>query len=187
LDMQVVVLEGEQKYTGGEIRPQWAYREYDVKGDSIIVFRGPMAVEEVEMVDMEDRGAGLEIKGSDCLHLLVEHFDCQPPSLLVAYTRQRLLCCLASEMLGPGVERRGDDLFFQGRKLSVSVATVSPGSMKIHLGFNITNQGTPEDVETACLPEVDVEDPLEFGRELAERYSREIQDIYGDMAKTRTL
>ena len=37
--------------------------------------------------------------------------------------------------------------------LSVSIATCSVSSMKIHFALNLTEKGTPQDVETAGLLE----------------------------------
>ena len=56
------------------------------------------------------------------------------------------------------MERRGDDLFCQDRKLSVSIATLSPVSSMIHLGLNISAKGAPvpavglEDLEVPVRP-----------------------------------
>jgi len=151
-----------------------------------------------EIVDIEDIIDKKEIKGDDVLHLIVEHFDVQPPNLMVGYLRQRLLCSVVKELLLPvepdtevktdtKIKRRGDDLFVDNKKLSVSVATVSASSIKIHLGLNVSTKGTPEDIDTSGLSDIRKDEPLDFGREIAEKYSKELEDIYHDISKSRPM
>ncbi len=72
------------------------------------------------------------------LHFIAEHFDVD---LEKAVLRQRLLATIVREGLerlsGRRIERRGDDLFDGDRKLSISIATVTPVSSKIHFGINV--------------------------------------------------
>ncbi len=45
------------------------------------------------MIDLEDRINDEKIESPDMIHFIVEHFD--SASLSLAYTRQRLLACIA--------------------------------------------------------------------------------------------
>ena len=95
-----------------------------------------------------------------------------------AVLRQRMLVVLTAETLaalsGRSCERRGDDLFVDGGKLSVSIATRSPVSTLIHLGLNIDAEGAP--VETADLGALGVA-PASVADELLRRYVEEMSGI----------
>jgi hypothetical protein len=140
------------EYDGSQIEPSWAFKSFKIKGSSIITWRGPMNIKESNLKDFED--IGLEIKSDDMIHFMVEHFDCQPANLKIAYLRQRLLVMILKEELAKnGIVsiREGDDIFINSKKLTVSIATASISSMKIHLAMNLTNEGTPDDVDTIGL------------------------------------
>ncbi|MCL2157100.1 MAG: DUF366 family protein [Methanobrevibacter sp.] len=143
------------EYDGSQIEPSWAFKSFKIKGSSVITWRGPMNIKESNLKDFED--IGLEIKSSDMVHFMVEHFDTQPANLEIAYMRQRLLVMILEEELaknGIVTVRKGDDLFVNLKKLTVSIATASISSMKIHLGVNLTSKGTPDDVDTIGLLEI---------------------------------
>ncbi len=176
------------KYDGSQIAPLWAYG-MGIKGDSIVVFHGPMDVTFENMKDIEDRKAEKKISGDDLLHIIVERFD-SPASMRLAYYMQRLLVVCVREVLGKyGIEttRHGDDLFTGDGKLTVSIASAGVSSEKIHCGINITTQGTPDDVKTAALEDFGIKDWKTIAQEIADTFVREIEDIEGDMVKTKTL
>ncbi|MDR2967280.1 MAG: DUF366 family protein [Methanobacteriaceae archaeon] len=140
------------EYDGSQIEPSWAFKSFKIKGSSIITWRGPMNIKKSNLKDFED--IDLEIKSDDMVHFMVEHFDCQPANLKIAYLRQRLLVMILKEELAKnGIVslRKGDDIFINLKKLTVSIATVSISSMKIHLAMNLRNEGTPDDVNTIGL------------------------------------
>ena len=85
------------------------------------------------------------------------------------------------------VERDASDLYFKGRKLSVSVATASASSAKIHLGLNITAEGVPEGVEAVGLSELGIKDVSALATSIAKSYAREIAEIEDDLTKTRVF
>jgi hypothetical protein len=185
--MRFKILPDPIKYDGSQIAPLWAY-SMGIKGDSIVCFHGPMDVTFENMKDLEDEKAGKTIKGDDLLHIIVERFD-SPASMRLSYHMQRLLIICIKEVLekhGVKTTRNGDDLFIDDRKLTVSIASAGVASEKIHCGINITTKGTPRDVKTAAL--------LDFGldwKPIAEEISRtflhEIEDIEGDITKTKSL
>ena len=103
------------KYDGSQIAPLWAY-SMGIKGDSIVIFHGPMDVTLENMKDFEDKNAGKTIKGEDLIHIIVERFD-SPGSMRLAYYMQRLLIiCIRDVLLDRGIKttRNGDDLFVDG-------------------------------------------------------------------------
>ena len=71
------------KYDGSQIAPLWAYG-MGIKGDSIVIFHGPMDVTVENMKDFEDRKAGKTIEGDDLIHIIVERFN-PPASMRLAY------------------------------------------------------------------------------------------------------
>src|SRR3989304_661869 len=85
------------KYDGSQIALLWAY-SMGIKGDSIVVFHGPMDVTPDNMKDIEDRRAKKRIQGDDLLHIIVERFD-SPASMRLAYYMQRLLVVCIKDVL----------------------------------------------------------------------------------------
>ena len=184
--MKVAVLDELIHYDGSQINPLWGFGQ-GIKGDSVIVFRGSMDVSDVK--DAEDDKLGLAIAGSDLIHFIVERFA-SPASIREAYYMQRMLVvCIQDELRHRGVMalRSGDDLYVGRGKLTVSIATASVSSLKIHAGINITSIGTPDVVETIGLSELGINDWMDFARAVAEHFAREVLDIDEDITKTRCL
>ncbi|MCZ7358295.1 MAG: DUF366 family protein [Candidatus Methanoperedens sp.] len=176
------------EYDGSQIAPLWAYG-IGIKGDSIVCFHGPMDVTFDNMKDIEDRKAGKTIQGDDLIHIIVERFD-SPASMRLAYYMQRLLVvCIRDVLEKHGIEttRNGDDLFVNGKKLTVSIASAGVASEKIHCGINITTEGTPADVKTSALLDFGIKDWKTIAHGIAEKFVHEIEDIEGDIAKTKSL
>jgi hypothetical protein len=68
------------------------------------------------------------------------------------------------------VKRKASDLFVGERKLSVSVATASASSSKVHLGLNITSKGVPDGVKAIGLAELGINDALTLAKTIATTY-----------------
>ncbi len=182
--MQTVLHPDELAYTGHQLRSHWIYETFGAQGDAIVAFRGPCRVELTEMVDRADVVAGEDIRAAEMLHLIAEHFD---GDLTRAVIRQRLLICMIAERLQEGrqmppLRRDGDDLYVDERKLTVSIATVSPVSTLIHIGINIDPAGAP--VAACGLGEwqIDVDG---FAADLLAAYAHEVEDIYLATCKVR--
>lgn len=176
------------KYDGSQIAPLWAYGN-GIKGDSIVAFHGPMDVTPDNMKDFEDEKANRIIKGDNLIHFIVERFN-SPANMRLAYYMQRLLIvCIRDVLAKQGIKtrREGDDLFVDDGKLTVSIASAGVSSEKIHCGINITNSGTPDDVKTAALRDLGISEWESIALEISETFVREIEDIEGDIAKTRSL
>ena len=176
-------------YDGSQLRAHWILREVGLAGDAVVAFRGPCAVSEQEMADLEDLLDGPGIVGDDMLHFVVELFD--DGELLRAIYLQRLFSALALDTLraqisDPGISvrlrREGDDLFFGSGKLSISIATRSLVSTLIHFAVNVTNAGTP--VETASLGDLGVE-PAVFAQSLSDALVVEHRSVSAARVKVR--
>ncbi len=190
--LKLIKLESGLLYDGSQIKPMWAFQELGVKGSSIVNWRGPMNIQPDELIDYED--VGLEIKSDEMLHFIIEHFDVQPADIRLCYHRQRILVMIVQDLLedvGIKTQRKGDDLYCDGGKLSVSIASCSTSSMKIHFALNITSQGTPDDVETIglmeCSSDLNHEGISKLADNISEAYVNEIMDIEEDISKTRVF
>ena len=145
------------EYDGSQINPSWAFQEFGIFGSSIVTWIGPVNIAPDNLKDFAD--VGLEIKSNYMANFICEFFDQQPPNMRVAYLRQRLLVMIFREILteyGIATKREGDDIFVCNRKLSISIASVSLSSSKIHFAFNLEDKGTPDDVETIGLYDIEV-------------------------------
>ncbi|MCX7881599.1 MAG: DUF366 family protein [Brevinematales bacterium] len=169
-------------YDGRQLSSHFAYRHYGVMGDVIVGFRGPAHVQITEMVDIEDVRQVAPIASDEMLHFLIEMFEV---GLGMMVWVQRFFVLLLFEHLVGYVppmklRREGDDLFYEGRKLSVSIATVSPVSGLVHTALNIKKTGAP--LPIACLEEMNI-DPQVFAREVMDNFCTEVESIA--MAKTK--
>lgn len=169
-------------YTGDQLRSLWIYRTFGISGDAIVGFVGPCDVRGDRLVDQVDAVAGEYICSADMMHFIVEHFD---GDLEHAILRQRLLVCLAADILRPDItnlRRVGDDLFVGDRKLSVSIATISPVSTLVHFGVNIDATGAP--VAACGLQEFHV-DWWQFAERLGAAYVAEMESVEQARCTTR--
>jgi hypothetical protein len=171
-------------YTGRELTSHWAFRRFNLLGDSIVAFVGPCDVPIDRMADLEDVKSNAPIRSDEMLHFIVEHFG---DELETTVLRQRLLICLMAEQLhtaagGKEIVRRGDDLYRGDEKLSVSIAVKSPVSCMIHAGLNVVRRGTP--VKAVGLTDLGV-DPRPFGEEVIGRYLEECEGIFMARCKVR--
>lgn len=184
LGFRYKVLEGELAYTGRELRSGWVGGRTGLPGDAAAGFIGPCDVANDDLVDLDDALAGEFIRAASMAHVIVEHAGCD---LETAVLRQRLLVCILCEVLGEKgfrVSRRGDDVFFDSRKLTVSIAAPGPDSALIHLGINVDASGAP--VPAAGLGEMGV-DPVGLLAELLERYRTEIVSVRYATTKVRPV
>ncbi|MDR1721872.1 MAG: DUF366 family protein [Methanobrevibacter sp.] len=184
-------------YDGSQIDSNWAFKELRIKGSSVITWIGGMNIDPSNLKDFED--VGLEISASSMAHFIVELFDVQPANLLVAYLRQRILVSILNEeLLSRGIpsSRKGDDIYIGSSKLTVSIASASLSSMKIHFGINLTHEGTPDDVDAIGLYQLlDVNGDkvfnssniLDFISKVANKFIDELNTIVLDISKTNLL
>lgn len=187
--MKYINWEDGKEYDGSQINPSWAFQEFKVKDSTIVSWKGPMNIKSNNLIDYED--VGLDIKGEKMLHFIVEHFDMQPGNIKMAYHRQRLLVMITRDILldyGVKTTQDGDDIFINNKKLSVSIASASISSMKIHFALNITTKGTPTDIEVSSLEDnMKMDDISTLQDKIANTYINYIEDIEKDITKTKVF
>lgn len=184
-------------YDGSQIDASWAFREFGIYGSSIVTWIGPVNITPDNLKDFAD--VGLEIKSNYMVNFICEFFDCQPANMRIAYLRQRLLVMIFREILsehGIVSKREGDDIFVDGGKLSISIATASLSSMKIHFALNLEDKGTPDDVDTIGLYDIkdsagkqifNEKNVVDLINEIANRFIAELETIENDISKTNLL
>ena len=178
------ILEEEIVYTGRELRGGWVRERVGYEGDVGVGFVGACHVANEDLVDLDDAREGEFIKAASMAHVIIEHAG---RDLETAVLRQRLLVVILCEILakkGFAVERSGDDVFFGGRKLTVSIAAPGPQSTLIHLGINVDPEGAP--VPAAGLGEMEIA-PRELLAELLETYRLETASVRHATRKVRDV
>lgn len=164
-------------YDGTQLRSLYAYLEHNTLGNSVVAFRGACNVSFDHMVDGEDLLQRAEIRGSDMLHFIFEIFD---EKLITGVLVQRLFASMVQNKILSNSKgkfslmRKGDDLYLEDRKLSISIATHSPQSILVHFAMNISNEGTP--VKTCALSDLNIE-TTEFAKELLKDFSEEYKNM----------
>jgi hypothetical protein len=166
------------KYTGEELSPHWIYKNFHLQGDAIVAFCGECEVNLAEMVDIEDVINNEPIYSKLMLNFIIEHFNI---GLIEGVVRQRLFICIIKELLEEELKksyniiRKGDDLYINEKKLSVSIATKSITSVLMHIGININPDGAPiEAIGLNLLKNFNIET---FAEKIMLKYSNEINDI----------
>jgi len=160
-------------YTGRELKPHWIYQTTGVLGPALVAFSGPCEVTLDQMVDLEDVKKKAPIYSAEMIHFLGEFFiDSLEQGILLQHL---LVATIYGELWERGItnlSRRGNDIYYQGRKLSVSIATKSLVSVLIHMGINVKTDGTP--IPTSGLNELQIE-PKSFAKACLETFSRDHQ------------
>ncbi len=194
-NIATLIIKNKMSYTGKEIKPLWAFKNFNVQKDSIVAFNGPINVSIDNMKDLKDikeesKYGNVLIKSSNAINFIVEHFD--NPDLKMIYLRQRILVFIVKEAIeniaNVLLKRRGDDLYYKNGKLSVCIACRGVSSAKIHMGINVSNMGTPEYVNTSSLEDIGIDinhdSIVDLMEKIAVRYSEEINKIEKDIRKT---
>jgi len=178
------ILGGVVGYEGTELRSGWVRERTGLDGDAAAGFVGPCHVPNANLVDLDDARAGEHIHAASMAHVIVEHPYCP---LELAVLRQRILVALLGEILaasGRVARRDGDDLYYDDRKLTVSIAAPSPKASLIHLGINVDPAGAP--VPAVGLEELGLEPGALLDRLLA-RYARELSTAAHAATKVKTV
>ena len=173
--MNTLFIEKEIKYIGSQLAPHWIYKNFHLQGDSIVAFVGEVEVKLDEMVDIEDVINNEPIYSKKMINFIIEKFECNLEQMVWA---QRLFMSIIKEVIeeyGVVVKRDGDDLFFDNRKLSVSIATKSITSCLIHTGLNIIKEGAP--ISASDLSEMGIKDVKEFALRVMDKFRQEAQSI----------
>lgn len=177
-----------QVYDGEQLRSLYAYLTHGILGDSCVAWQGACSVDFAHMVDGEDLLAEATIAGSDMVHFIVEIFD---QNLMSGVLLQRVFAGLVKDVLlemspvkNLKITRTGDDLYWKGGKLSISIATQSPVSVMVHFAINVSNEGTP--VQTSCLKDLKV-DPKKFAEKCMQALKAEYSDSLMATRKVRPV
>ncbi len=182
--MKTKFVDNEIKYEGFQLSPHWIYKNFNIQGDAIVAFIGECDVKLGEMVDIEDVINNEPIYSKSMLSFISEQFNI---GLIEGVLRQRLMISTIKEELeqrGYTVRRDGDDLFYDNRKLTVSIATKSQTSILIHTGVNIISTGAP--VKASGLSEdIGITDIKGFALNIMQKYSDELDDIVMASTKVR--
>ncbi|MBI4244752.1 MAG: DUF366 family protein [Planctomycetes bacterium] len=173
-------------YDGSQIESHWGYKNFGLEGDSIISFMGKCDIKFNNIKDLEDKMKGAKISSPLMLHFIIEHFYMDVPTAVFV---QRLFACIVKDELESLAKRRlqrnGDDLYLSGRKLTISVASGSLFSSKIHFGINI-EEAKDVDVSTMGLNQLKV-DPVKFGRIVMDKYAEEFRSSKAASVKVTKL
>lgn len=186
--METLFIDKEIKYTGRELSPHWIYKNFKIRGSAIAAFIGECEVKLENMADIEDVLNNEPIYSRKMLNIIEESFN---TSLIEMIYKQRLLVSIAGELIekkSPAckIKRSGDDLFINGKKLSVSIAAKSLTSSLIHFGLNIDAQGAP--VKAADLAsDAGISDVKQFALELLSAYKAEMESIYSASEKVKGI
>ena len=174
--MNTLFIKDNIKYIGSQLAPHWIYKNFHLIGDSIVSFVGEVDVKIAEMVDIEDVINNEPIYSKSMLNFIIEQFEI---SLFSMICLQRLLVTIIKDTIekltNKKLERSGDDLYYENRKLSVSIATKSINSTLVHTALNIIKEGAI--VEASDLTEIGISNIEEFANIIMKKYSDEIQSI----------
>ena len=182
--MNQLFCEEKIKYTGKELSPHWILSRFKLYGDSIVSFVGEVEVPIDNMVDVEDRINNEPIYAKSMLNFIIEHFDYSIKEIAMA---QIILVQSIREVFldeyNITLKREGDDLFYDGRKLSVSIATKSVVSGLIHTALNIDCTGAP--VKASDINEIGINDVKILAQKIMKRYSDNIEKINFAITKVK--
>ena len=168
-DLKTYLCDKPIDYDGSQLRNHWIYDEFDLLGNTIIAFVGSARVDLDHMVDKEDVRNKAPIYSPKMLHFIAEWFgDSLEQAILLQHLFINEIYELLLESGTKDLFRRGNDIYYQERKLSVSIATKTNVSLLMHAGINIDTQGTP--IPTSGLSELEI-DPLVFAKETLDRFA----------------
>lgn len=185
--MKILYSEKPIDYDGKQLTPHWIFKTFGLLGTSVVAFSGRCDVAVERMVDLVDVRDDKPIFSNSMLHFLGEFFE---GDLTQTILKQRLLVSLVQQELSfrldkkSGIVRGGNDLYDDGAKLSVSIATASPVSTLLHFGINIASEGTP--VKTKGLADYRI-DPVSFAGAVLESFRHEIESVEDARAKVRPV
>lgn len=183
--MKTKLIKKNFSYTGEQLRPHFAYENYGILGNSVVSWIGPCDIPFSHMVDLEDVLAKSPIRGGSMLHFIVEVFN---QTLFSAVLLQRILASIVKDEIESRSDvdlvRKGDDLYWDDRKISISIASISAVSTQIHFAINITNKNTP--VKTAALDDFKI-NVNDFAKTILGKFSSEFESIEEATQKVKPL
>ncbi|QDK38100.1 DUF366 family protein [Bdellovibrio sp. NC01] len=188
--MESLFIDKKFAYDGSQLRSLFAYLDHGILGPSIISWQGACDIPFTHMVDGEDLLAQAVIESDEMLHFIIEIFDRDLFSgvaiqrLFASIVRDYLQTKAAGALNGQQLVRNGDDIYWQDRKLSISIATRSPVSVMVHFAMNVTNEGTP--VKTTSLGDLKL-NPKTVAEDLMHLFKIEYGEIVQATQKVRPV
>lgn len=174
--MKIKLIKKELAYTGRELSSLFAYKNFDLQGDSLVAFCGPCFVDVADLADQADVKSGAFIKSERMIHFIAEKFELD---LAAGVYRQRLYMSIIKDIVEllakVKVLRRGDDLFIKNKKLSVSIAVLSPVSTMIHIGINVFAKEAP--VPAIGLGDLGIDEKV-FAQKVLTAVAQEEEESY---------
>jgi len=190
--LEIAFFEKQFSYRGPELRPHFLLTEFGLRGSAIGSWVGPCDVATGELVDWEDRLSQDSIKAESMIHFIGEFFGI---SLNEGVLMQRLFMATARDVLSEALKvdliRSGDDLFYEKKKMSVSIVTASPVSKLLHVGINWNSKGAP--VEAIGIGELTGNSEIELQRakilslKILSAFQEEISSVEWACAKVRPV
>lgn len=173
-------------YDGTQMRSLWIYLHHQMSGSACVSWVGPCAIPFQEMLDGEDLAQNATISSSLMVHFIAELFD---TNLMAGVCFQRILAdqvLNVIRLLAPDIQlqRRGDDLFWNEKKFSISIAAPAIRSTMVHFAVNVSNLGTP--VLTCSLQDFKI-DPELFATYVLQAIEQEWNDIISATYKVRQV
>jgi hypothetical protein len=174
-------------YLGPELRPHFILENTKIYGSALMAFVGPCEVKTEHLVDWEDRLNSDFIRAKEMIHFIGEFFGA---SLAEAIGFQRLFASLVGGVIqqktGKAIARSGDDLYFDGKKMSVSIVAASTVSCVLHFGLNWDAAGAP--VEAIGVGEwMKIEERAAFIQDCLEAARSEWESIRQATVKVRPI
>lgn len=181
--MKTLFVDKAINYDGLQLQAHWIYKNTGLQGNALVAFIGGADVPLDHMVDQEDVVKKAPIYSPQMLHFLAEWFiDSLDQGILLQHHFTSELYESLLERGIQGLRKRGNDIYFQDRKMSVSIATTSGVSILMHSAINIRTEGTP--IPTAGLAELGIE-PVPFAHALLERFAAQSRIWAGARVKVR--
>lgn len=174
-------------YDGSQLSTQFAYRNYGISGDNIIAFIGPVDVNINQLVDLEDVRNQSPIASDEMLNFIIEVFH---QDFFATIWMQRLFISILADEISIinknhyHINRKGDDLFYNNRKLSVSIAAPGTISNVIHTALNTKDTGAP--IPISSLSELEI-DPKLLSMRVMERFTTEFESVNFASVKVQPL
>lgn len=179
------LIEEEITYDGSQLRPHFIYGQCDIIGNAVVAFIGKCDVKLKNMVDLADVKQSQPIYSEKMLHFIGEFFE---SNLSKNVYRQRLFMAIIKDVIescaNAKIIRAGDDLFIKDKKMTVSIATVSPVSSLIHIGINISSKNTP--VKTVGLHDLRL-NPRRTAEKILKAFEEESKGMYVAKCKVRSV
>jgi uncharacterized protein len=187
--MKTLLLKKKIKYTGEQLKPLTNYLQHGLLGNSAVAWLGACDVSTEHMIDGEDLRAKETIAADEMVHFVIELFDVD---LKAGVLLQRLMAEMVKTYLqknskSPAAQkliRTGDDLYFEKKKLNISIATLSANSCLLHFAVNSQKTGAP--VSILSLDDLGVK-PDVFAKDILQLLQSEVVDVLEASQKVRTF